>query len=58
VIVSSACSLFALHLAQEHRAHVVLEAVIVFVVTTLIWLPWLWPYVKDALGRVGRRFAR
>jgi hypothetical protein len=50
--------LFALHLAQEHRAHVVLEAVIVFVVTTLIWLPWLWPYVKDALGRVGRRFAR
>ena len=31
---------------------------IVFVVTTLAWLPWLWPYLKDALGRLERRFAR
>ena len=58
VIVSSVCSLFALRQAQEHGAHVVMEAVVVFVVTTLIWLPWLWPYLKDALGRLGRRFAR
>jgi O-antigen/teichoic acid export membrane protein len=58
VITSSACSLLALREAQQRGAHVVLEAVIVFVVTTLIWLPWLWPYLKDALGRLGRRFAR
>jgi O-antigen/teichoic acid export membrane protein len=58
VIVSSLCSLFALQQAQEHGAHVVMESLIVFVVTTLIWLPWLWPYLKDALGRLERRFAR
>lgn len=58
VIAASSCSLFALRQAQERGAHAVLEAVIVFVVTTLIWLPWLWPYLKDAFGRLERRFAR
>ena len=55
---SSACSLFALHRLQERGVHVVLQALAVFVVTTLVWSHWLLPYLRDALRRWGTRGAR
>jgi len=55
---SSLCSLFTLHQLQARGVHVVLQALGVFVVTTLLWFPWLLPYLRDALRRLGDRFAR
>ena len=58
VAAASLCSLFVLHQLQGYGAHVVVQALGVFVVTTLIWIPWLWPYLHDVLKRLERRFAR
>jgi O-antigen/teichoic acid export membrane protein len=58
VIASSLSSLFVLGRLQERGVHVVLQALAVFVVTTLIWMPWLLPYLRDLLRRVARRFER
>jgi O-antigen/teichoic acid export membrane protein len=58
VIGSSLCALFVLRRLQELGVHVALQALAVFVVTTLLWLPWLMPYLRDAKGRLERRFGR
>lgn len=58
VAVASAASLFVLRQLQSRGAPVVLQALGVFVVATLIWMPWLWPYLHDVLKRLERRFAR
>jgi O-antigen/teichoic acid export membrane protein len=57
VIASSLSSLFALGRMQAAGVHVVLQALAVFLITTLVWLPWLLPYLKDLLRRVKGRFA-
>ncbi|MEO8178196.1 MAG: oligosaccharide flippase family protein [Deltaproteobacteria bacterium] len=58
VAAASLCSLFVQHQLQAYGAHVIVQALGVFVVTTLIWIPWLWPYLHDVLKRLERRFAR
>ena len=58
VIASSLSSLYVLGRLQEQQVHVVLQALAVFVVTTVVWLPWLAPYLRDLLRRLEARFAR
>jgi hypothetical protein len=58
VIASSLSSVFVLGRLREQGIHVVLQALAVFVVTTVVWLPWLWPYLQDLLRRVRARLAR
>jgi O-antigen/teichoic acid export membrane protein len=58
VIGSSASSLFVLDQMQALGAHVMLQALAVFVVTTLLWMPWLWSYLVDLVHRLEAKFAR
>jgi O-antigen/teichoic acid export membrane protein len=58
VIGSSACSLFVLGRMQALGVHVMLQALAVFVLTTLLWMPWLWSYLLDGLHRLEAKFAR
>jgi O-antigen/teichoic acid export membrane protein len=37
--------------------HVIVQALAVFVLATLIWSPWLWPYARDMLRRIQARRA-
>jgi hypothetical protein len=46
-----------LHLLQGMKLHVMLQALGVFVVTTAVWMPWLLPYLRDALRRLRGRSA-
>jgi O-antigen/teichoic acid export membrane protein len=51
---SSAASWFVARLLEGAGMHTIVQALAVFVVATLCWLPWLWPYLA-VLGQKLRR---
>jgi len=56
VVVSSLCSMFVMAQLHAQGVGVWLRALSVFVVATLIWMPWLFPYLKDLWHRLEARF--
>jgi hypothetical protein len=37
--------------------HVIVQALAVFVAVSLVWLPWLSPYLRTVLAKLRTRFA-
>jgi O-antigen/teichoic acid export membrane protein len=58
VAVSSGASMFVMQALAAHGVPVILRALAVFLVATLIWSPWLWPYGMDMLRRLQARYGR
>ena len=55
VAVAALAGYGCVQLLSGEGVHVVLQCLAVFVVVTLIWLPWLLPYLRDAVARLRQR---
>ena len=55
VLVASVAGRYTVRFLAEREVHVALQSLAVFVVVSVIWLPWLRPYLKEAAVRVRRR---
>jgi O-antigen/teichoic acid export membrane protein len=58
VALAAVAGRYTVHFLSDRGVHVVLQCLAVFVVVTSIWLPWLWPYLKEAAARVRARLGR
>jgi O-antigen/teichoic acid export membrane protein len=58
VLVSALSAWGVVRLLEARRVHVALQALVVFVLVTVIWGYWLAPYVRDMLRRIEARRAR
>lgn len=56
VVVSSACAMYVMNQLNAHGVGVWLRALSVFVVVSLLWMPWLFPYLRDLWHRLEARF--
>lgn len=57
VALAAVVGRYAVHFLTDRGVHVALQCLAVFAVVTLVWLPWLWPYLKEAATRVRARLA-
>ncbi len=57
VFTVSVVSNFTVDWLHARGIHVIVQAIVVFVLATLIWSPWLWPYARDMLRRLEARRA-
>jgi hypothetical protein len=55
VLVAAGVSKLAVDFLAARGAPAVIQAVVVFVLATLVWSPWLWPYAADLLRRLEAR---
>jgi O-antigen/teichoic acid export membrane protein len=55
VLVSSVASKLSVDALSARGVSGILQALVVFVLATLIWSPWLWPYARDVWGRLAVR---
>jgi O-antigen/teichoic acid export membrane protein len=58
VLVSSMASKLSVDLLAARGVPAILQALVVFILASLIWSPWLWPYARDMWGRVAARRGR
>jgi O-antigen/teichoic acid export membrane protein len=57
VLVSSLASKLTVDFLAARGVPVILQALVVFLLATLIWSPWLLPYARDMWSRVAARRA-
>jgi O-antigen/teichoic acid export membrane protein len=58
VLASSAISYWTVIQLRERGFHSVLQSFVVFIVASIVWSPWLWPYARQMLHKVQARLAR
>lgn len=57
VAVSSVSSKLAVDFLEVRGVHVMLQALAVFLLATLVWSPWLWPYARGMSRKLHARLA-
>ncbi len=56
VLAASVAGRYTVTFLHERGVHVALQCLAVFAVVTVVWLRWLWPYLREVGARIQARF--
>jgi O-antigen/teichoic acid export membrane protein len=57
VLAASVAGRYTVIFLHDYGVHVALQCLAVFAVVSLVWMPWLWPYLTEVRSRLRARFA-